>query len=103
MEFLVEIEIRLPPELDDERRADLLARERDRGSELRSEGAIRRIWRIPGRHANVGVWEAPDATALHDKLSSLPLFPYADIRVTPLARHYLEDGAPDAGVTRRRR
>jgi muconolactone D-isomerase len=49
-----------------------------------------RIWRIPGRTANVGIWEAPDATALHDLVSSLPLFPWLDVTVTPLARHYLE-------------
>ena len=51
-----------------------------------------RIWRIPGRLANVGVWSAPDATALHDALTSLPVFPYMDARVTALATHHLEAG-----------
>ena len=35
----------------------------------------------------MGLWEAPDHEALHDAISSLPLFPYFDVTVTPLARH----------------
>jgi muconolactone D-isomerase len=48
------------------------------------------MWRVPGRVANVGIWQATDATELHEALASLPLFPYIDARVTPLAQHYLE-------------
>ena len=88
MEFLVHMEIGLPPEHPE---ADALrAAEAERAGQLRTEGAIVRIWRIPGRTANVGIWEAPDATALHDFVSSLPLCPWLDITVTPLAWHYLE-------------
>lgn len=90
MEFLVHIEIALPPDLSDAERALLEQGERERGLELRASGAITRIWRIPGRRANVGIWSAEDATALHELLSSLPLFPWMDITVTPLARHPLE-------------
>jgi muconolactone D-isomerase len=59
--------------------------------ELRRSGVIRRIWRIPGRFANVGIWDAPDATALHQYVSSLPLFPWLDVQVTALALHHLEE------------
>jgi muconolactone D-isomerase len=90
MEFLVQIQVTLPPGLSDAAREELMDREQARGRELKSEGVIRRMWRIPGRTANVGIWEAPDATALHEALSSLPMFPYIDARVTPLATHYLE-------------
>ena len=91
MEFLVEIEPGRKPGLEGEAQADLVARERARGRELRASGAIRRIWRIPGRAgANVGVWEAPDATVLHELISSLPAFPWMDVRVTALAEHPLE-------------
>lgn len=51
-----------------------------------------RIWRIPGKVANVGIWDAPDASALHEALSSLPLFPWMSIEVTALATHHLEQG-----------
>lgn len=90
MEFLVQIQVTLPPELSSTVRQDLMERERARGRELQSEGVIRRIWRIPGRTANVGIWEAADPTALHQALTSLPMFPYIDARVTALATHDLE-------------
>jgi muconolactone D-isomerase len=90
MEFLVQIQVTLPPELSSESRQELMGREQARGRELVNEGIIRRIWRIPGRTANVGIWDAADPTALHQALSSLPMFPYIDARVTPLATHPLE-------------
>jgi muconolactone D-isomerase len=76
--------------MDPAARQELLDRERRRGVELRSAGTIKRIWRIPGRFANAAIYEAPDATALHEAISSLPLFPWLDVDVTPLALHYLE-------------
>jgi muconolactone D-isomerase len=91
MEFLVDIEIRLPPELDGDRRKALLDAEFERGSALAAAGVLLAIWRVPGRLANRGVWSAPDATVLHDLLASLPLWPYMDATVTPLARHPLAD------------
>jgi muconolactone D-isomerase len=89
MEFLVEIEIEWPRSMAEDERTVLLAAEAARGRELRDAGSIVRIWRIPGRRANVGVWEAADATELHELLSSLPVFPWMNIHVRPLAEHYL--------------
>jgi L-alanine-DL-glutamate epimerase-like enolase superfamily enzyme len=40
-----------------------------------------------GRYANVSVFDVADHDELHAILSSLPLFPFMDIIVTPLARH----------------
>jgi muconolactone D-isomerase len=88
-EFLVEIEIALPPSTPEEERAALYAAEAVRGLELRDAGSIVRIWRVPGRRANVGVWRAADATELHELLASLPLFPWMDVRVSALAEHPL--------------
>jgi muconolactone D-isomerase len=96
IEFLVHIQISLPPDIDVDARSDLLERERERGLELRGSGTIVRIWRIPGQLANVGVWEAADATELHAALSSLPLFPWMRARVTPLATHHLESESESA-------
>ena len=87
MEFLVEIEISWPPDGDGERRAALVAAEARRAIELASAGTIRRLWRIPGRWANVGLWEAPDATALHEAIASLPFYPWLKVVVRPLAAH----------------
>jgi muconolactone D-isomerase len=88
-EFLVEIEIEWPPTMDDDQREALLAAEAERGRELRKAGSIVHIWRIPGRRANVGLWQAADASELHELLSSLPVFPWMNIQVRPLAEHYL--------------
>ena len=90
MEFLVEIEVSLPPDMEEERRAALLAAELERGRELRRTGAIARIWRVPGALRNVGVWEAADATELHALIASLPAFPWLRAEVTPLALHPVE-------------
>jgi muconolactone D-isomerase len=89
VDFLVRIEIDLPAELSAERREAVIAAEEVRGRELLAAGTIREIWRIPGRRSNVAVWQAADATELHALLSSLPLFPWMDAEVTPLARHPL--------------
>jgi muconolactone D-isomerase len=94
MEFLVEIEVSLPQDLPDARRQELSALELERGKQLRAAGTIVRIWRVPGRRANVGIWQAADATELHDAISSLPLFPWMDVEVAPLATHHLEQSRP---------
>ena len=89
VEFLVEIEIRLPSDLAPASRADLLEAEQARGVELAEAGTIRAIWRVPGRLANRGIWSTADATDLHAAIASLPLWPYMDVAVTPLAAHAL--------------
>lgn len=87
MEFLVHIEVRWPPDGDQGERARLVEAEAKRASELADLGIIKRLWRIPGRRANYGLWSAEDATALHDAISSLPYFPWLDVEVIPLAEH----------------
>jgi len=91
VEFLVEIDIRLPHDLGAERRDELAMAESARGGDLARSGTIRAIWRVPGRLANRGIWSAPDATALHEAIVSLPLWPFMTVQVTPLARHPLAE------------
>lgn len=69
----------------------LLGEERERGRELIADGSISHIWRLPGTYGNVGIWSATTATHLHQNLSSLPLFPWMQLTVTPLAHHPLSD------------
>lgn len=66
---------------------DLIRRERDRGRELIAAGVIQQFWRVPGRRGNIGIWSARDADELEAALTSLPIWPYADIEVTALATH----------------
>lgn len=90
MEFLVTLRqdwaaLRDLPQLD-----ALIAAEREIGKALVRDGTIVRIWRIPGQRANVGVWQAADATALHAVLDTLPLRRWLDADVVALATHELE-------------
>ena len=94
MEFLVHIVVEWPPDGDPDELARLTAAERARATELGSEGRIRRMWRIPGQRANWSIWHAPDATALHESLASLPLFPWLSIEVHALAAHPTDPERP---------
>jgi muconolactone D-isomerase len=94
MEFLVHIEVRWPPDGDPDEFARLIEAERSRARELALAGTIKRLWRVPGRLANYGLWSADDATALHAAISSLPLFPWLDVEVSPLAHHPADPADP---------
>jgi muconolactone D-isomerase len=87
MEFLVHIQVRWPPDGDPLELDRLVEAEHRRAAELGAEGTILRLWRIPGRFANWGLWSAVDATRLHAALASLPLYRWLDITVHPLAIH----------------
>ena len=87
MEFLVHIEVRWPPDGDPDEFARLVDAERARAQELAAAGTIKRLWRIPGRRANYGLWSADDVTTLHTAITSLPFFPWLDVEVIALAEH----------------
>lgn len=87
MLFHVRMDVHLPPELDPAQRDDLVAREKDYSRQLQREGKWPHLWRIAGEYANFSVLDVADNDELHQVLSSLPLFPYLDITVTPLAKH----------------
>jgi muconolactone D-isomerase len=89
VEFLVQITVAMPPDMANTRRDEIVAAERARGQELVASGNIKAIWRIPGGWRNVGVWDAADATQLHDLITSLPAYPWLTAEVTPLALHPL--------------
>jgi muconolactone D-isomerase len=90
MEFLVTLRQDWPALRERADLADLVAEERRVGRELVAEGAIVRIWRLPGARANVGIWRAADATELVTLLDRLPLRRWMDADVVALAAHELE-------------
>lgn len=61
--------------------------ERERAMELQREGTLRELWRVPGRRASWSLWSVPGATALHEELASLPMWPWISATVETLARH----------------
>ena len=87
MLFLAEMEVRLPPDMPAEQAEELKAREREYSQAAQRDGRWPHLWRVAGRYANVSVLDVGSVDELHELLSGLPLFPYLDIRVTPLARH----------------
>jgi muconolactone D-isomerase len=92
MEFLARIEQDIPPDMDPERLEEVKEAERVRGEELVSAGKLRRIWRVPGRRAVLALYRVDSTNELHEILSSLPLFPWMDIRITALSTHALDPG-----------
>ena len=91
MEFLVTTELDLPPGVDPAERDRLFAAERQRGFELKAEGTIVRIWRIPGAPwKTVSIREAEDPAALQADLETLPVFHWLKVDVIALATHPIE-------------
>jgi muconolactone D-isomerase len=87
MLFQVEMNVRLPHDLTAEKVEALKQTERARAEELQRAGTWRHLLRVAGRYANVSIFDVADPQELHDILSSLPLFPFMDMRITPLCRH----------------
>lgn len=87
MLFHVRMDVRLPPGIEAEAAAKLKADEKALAQDLQRKGKWRHLWRIVGEYANFSVFDVADNAELHAILSSLPLFPYMQITVTPLCRH----------------
>lgn len=87
MLFHVEMDVRIPIGFAADEAARLKAAEKARFQELQRAGTWRHIWRIAGRYANVSIFDVESIAALHDILTGLPLFPFMEMKVTPLCRH----------------
>ncbi|MGV9312164.1 muconolactone Delta-isomerase [Streptomyces sp. NPDC003691] len=87
MLFAVRMDVSIPPGLDPEVRAGLVAREKEYCRELQRSGEWAHIWRCAGEYANISVFDVADNEALHQILWNLPLFPYLSLQITPLAQH----------------
>lgn len=87
MLYLVRMDVRIPPDMPEAVAADIKAREKAYSQELQRSGQWRHLWRVVGEYANYSVFDVESNDALHGILSGLPLFPYMQIQVTPLAQH----------------
>lgn len=87
MLFQVQMDVRIPHDLPSEKADALKKAERERAQALQSEGKWRHLWRHAGRYANTSIFDVGSTQELHDILSTLPLFPFMEISVTPLCRH----------------
>ncbi|RCW45970.1 muconolactone delta-isomerase [Halopolyspora algeriensis] len=87
MLFAVKMDVHLPPDMDSDVKADILAREKAYSQEVQTSGEWPHIWRCVGQYSNLSIFDVDSNQRLHDILSQLPLFPYMHIDVTPLATH----------------
>ncbi len=87
MLFHVEMQVNIPHDFPVEKADAIKAAEKAYAQDLQRQGKWVHLWRIAGRYANVSIFDVESVDELHTLLSSLPLFPFMDIKVTPLARH----------------
>ena len=84
---MVEMDVQIPLDFDKEEADRLKVREKQRFQELQRVGKWRHIWRVVGRYANISIFDVESNSELHDILTSLPLFPFMEMKVVPLCRH----------------
>ena len=90
MDFLVDFTIVVPEGTSDSEQERRVSAEGERVAELAAAGHVLRVWRpVPddGRWRAVGLYRAADGSELERILASLPLHPWMDISVRPLAEH----------------
>ncbi|MCT7661852.1 muconolactone Delta-isomerase [Mycobacterium deserti] len=87
MLYHVRMDVRLPPGLDEKTRTDIVMQEKQYAQQLQRAGKWPHIWRIVGEYANFSVFDVDSNDELHQLLSALPLYPYMELTVVPLATH----------------
>ncbi len=87
MLYHVQMDVRVPHDVDTALFDRLKAEEKARAEALQREGKWRHLWRVAGQYANISVFDVTSHDELHTILSGLPLFPFMAISVTPLAQH----------------
>lgn len=87
MLFMVEMIVQIPSTLAPEVADEIKRKEKAYSQQLQRDGKWRHLWRVVGEYANVSIFDAASNDDLHTMLSALPLFPYMQIKVTPLANH----------------
>ena len=87
MLYAVTMTVDIPRDLDETERTDTIAREKAYCHDLQRGGEWVDIWRLPGRYSNLSIFDVSSHDRLHEILWNLPLFPFMDIQVQPLATH----------------
>ena len=87
MLFLVRMDVNIPRDLPEAQANEIKAREKAYSQDLQRDGRWKSIWRVVGEYANVSIFDVQSNDELHGLLSGLPLFPYMQIKVKPLANH----------------
>ncbi|MBB4868183.1 muconolactone D-isomerase [Pseudomonas nitritireducens] len=87
MLYCVRMDVNIPRDIPAEEVEAIKAAEKARATEIQRSGKWPHLWRVVGQYSNISVFDVESNDELHALLSSLPLFPYMTMQVTPLAQH----------------
>jgi muconolactone D-isomerase len=87
MLYCVMISVKLPTDWTQAQVDDIKQREKARAVELQKEGKFVHLWRVVGKVANISIFDCSGNDELHEVLMSLPMFPFFELTVIPLAKH----------------
>lgn len=87
MLFQVHMIVNIPPTVPQDEVDRIKLLEKQYSQDLQRQGKWLHIWRVVGEYANYSIFDVESNDELHTLLSQLPLFPYMQIKVTPLAKH----------------
>jgi muconolactone D-isomerase len=87
MLYMVHMVVNIPATVSAAEADEIKRREKAYSQDLQRAGTWRHLWRVVGEYANVSIFDVASNDELHTLLSGLPLFPYMQIKVTPLANH----------------
>jgi muconolactone D-isomerase len=87
MLFQVTMQIHIPHDADQEKIRNLSAAEMKLAQNLQRQGKWLHLWRVAGKWANISIFDVDSNDELHEILSTLPLFPFMALEVTPLSKH----------------
>ena len=91
MIFMVKIEVTMPADMSQAEKDAFRDRENENSIKMMKNNKLRRIWRIVGQTANFSVWEADSLEEMHAMMTTLPMYPFMHVTVTPLIQHPLVD------------
>jgi muconolactone D-isomerase len=81
------MEVNIPSSVSEQESAKIKSLEKEYSQNLQKSGKWPHLWRVVGEYANYSIFDVESNDDLHTILSGLPLFPYMNIQVTPLAKH----------------
>lgn len=87
MLFHVQIDVRVPHDVDPEKLKELSAKEHERAKDLQLQGKWTHLWRIAGKYANISIFDVDSPAELHEILNSLPLYPFMEVEIAALCHH----------------
>lgn len=87
MVFVAKMDVKIPESWSEEKLQDYIRREKETSQKWQKSGKWKYLWRVAGRYSNISVIEADSPDEFHQIVSSLPLFPYMNIKVTSVCKH----------------